>query len=726
MNQHRIIKFKLLLSSFVTLFGLIVLVIFNNLPSKTIDDVKQAQINMEKVYVNMLLLRKHEKDFLARKDLKYYNEFNRDKKVLFYHLSLLKGDLNRNNINSLSNLKTIHKHIENYAKLYNQIVERMKKIGLDETQGLHRKYRDSIHTVQNIAIESRDSELLTKIYELRKEEKDFLLRKDLKYVEKYESKYNDLMASNHLTKKILDSLANYEISFFELVQLMNEIGLNQKVGLKGKMRAEVHLAENLLDTFIEDLDKITKDRIDELHFQSYMIVLCILLLIVISTFVILNSIKKPLNELNDLKQNLEDKVLVQTNELQKLNKNLKDKLYFDDLTDLWSRHSFFEDIQTKDTPIVFLIDINNFKIINQVYTSEIGSKVLIEFAKRLKNIVNDDETYRVYRISADEFAIVDISEYIDVNKYELLIEVILDVLNNTSFKINDNSIDIDITVGISTINKEGYLSAKTALDYAKEHKKSFMMYSLGISQKEASASILKIKNDISLAIDEKRVKPVYQPIVDENSKIIKYETLMRLQKRDSNELISPLHFLDVAIKTRLYKTLSSTIIFTALELLSESEYTLSVNFTYSDIENKELVYKIEEFLKQNDVGKRAVFEITESENIESYDKVKKFIERFRKYGVKIAIDDFGSGFSNFEYILEIEPDYLKIDGSLIKNMDNDTKSYTLVKAITKFSQELGILVIAEYVHSKVVFDMLKEIGVDEYQGFYFSEPLVEI
>jgi EAL domain-containing protein (putative c-di-GMP-specific phosphodiesterase class I) len=220
---------------------------------------------------------------------------------------------------------------------------------------------------------------------------------------------------------------------------------------------------------------------------------------------------------------------------------------------------------------------------------------------------------------------------------------------------------------------------------------------------------------------------VYQPIVDANEKIVKYETLMRLKNEETGELISPFFFLDIAIKTGLYSALSSHIIFESLHLLDSTSHEISFNFTYGDIKNEILIRNIESFLKvSNGIGSRAIFEIVESENIESYSDIKNFIKKFRQYGVRFAIDDFGSGFSNFEYILEIEPDYLKIDGSLIKNIDTDKKAYILVSAIVEFSHKLGIKVIAEYVHSKVIFEMLKVIEVDEYQGFYFSEPIEKI
>jgi EAL domain-containing protein (putative c-di-GMP-specific phosphodiesterase class I) len=261
----------------------------------------------------------------------------------------------------------------------------------------------------------------------------------------------------------------------------------------------------------------------------------------------------------------------------------------------------------------------------------------------------------------------------------------------------------------------------------KAKKKHFAMYSSAIDKRKEDQDSLVWKDKIKSAIEEHCIVPVYQPIVNRLGEAVKYETLMRLREKESGKLISPFFFLDVAIKTRLYSVLSTATIFEALRLLDTSGHTLSFNFTYGDIKNSELLSEIELFLRNRpNLGNRVVFEITESESIENYDDVKRFMKRFRAYGVKFAIDDFGSGFSNFENKLEIHPDYLKIDGSLIKAIDTDEKSYILVKAIVQFSHELGIKVIAEYVHSEIIFTMLKALDVDEYQGFYFSEPLQDI
>ena len=418
-------------------------------------------------------------------------------------------------------------------------------------------------------------------------------------------------------------------------------------------------------------------------------------------------------------QSLEKELLKHTQELER-------KLYFDELTGLYNRYSFFEDIKTIDTPIVFIVDINKFKIINEIYGIDVGTLVLKKFSDFLLEFTNDS-TYKAYRISGDEFIVLDDVLEINPEKYEIAIEDFLNKLRVFSVEIDGDSISIEVTIGMSTAQNDTFECAKIALEYAKVHRCTFKMYSSFIDKRSEEEDALAWKEKTKSAIADERIKAVYQPIVDKNAKIVKYETLMRLEEPGRGNLISPSYFLDTAIKTGLYDSLSSCVIFEALRVLNTTETSLSFNFTYGDIQNYSFLNEIESYFQSSpDLGKRAVFEITESESIEDYQEIKKFIKRFRVYGIRFAIDDFGSGFSNFEYILEIEPDYLKIDGSLIKNIDTDKKSHILVSAIVEFSHKLGIKIIAEYVHSEVIFDMLKELDVDEYQGYYFSEPLEHI
>ena len=124
------------------------------------------------------------------------------------------------------------------------------------------------------------------------------------------------------------------------------------------------------------------------------------------------------------------------------------------------------------------------------------------------------------------------------------------------------------------------------------------------------------------------------------------------------------------------------------------------------------------------MGNKIVFEILETENIANYEGAKQFIDRFRSIGCRFAIDDFGAGYSNFEQLLKLNVDTIKIDGSLIKNIKHDMTARTFVSHISALARELGIKTIAEYVSDQDIYLLVKEIGIGASQGYYFHEPSI--
>lgn len=149
----------------------------------------------------------------------------------------------------------------------------------------------------------------------------------------------------------------------------------------------------------------------------------------------------------------------------------------------------------------------------------------------------------------------------------------------------------------------------------------------------------------------------------------------------------------------------------------------SINLSFADIQNEHFVNQLFKKIQKYHVGSQLIIEIVESEDAQDFIIVQTFVKNIKKLGVRIAIDDFGSGYSNYAHILKIMPDYIKIDGSLIKDIDKNENAYKLVESIIFMSQKLGIKTIAEYVHSKEVFEITKKLQIDEFQGFYFYQPL---
>ncbi len=430
------------------------------------------------------------------------------------------------------------------------------------------------------------------------------------------------------------------------------------------------------------------------------------------------KIKQMNIELKDLNNDLEIKVQERTRELE-------NQLYFDKLTRVFSYSALLRDISKSTFSTIFLINIDSFQDINNIYGFESGNKILKQFALCLKGF---GPMYKIYRTHADEFVLLKNIESFSLKEFENELLKMKEKIRNFNFKLDNNEhIDIDATIGVSINNESPLLTAHMALKYANKHRLGYKIYSKDIDITKKMKNIHTWSNKIKIAIKNGMVFPVFQPILNKNKEIVKYEVLMRISEKINNDIkvISPYFFLDAAIKTKQYNTLSNIIIEKSFEIMNKNDKDFSINISYEDIFNDVLI----KILKSNldiypDIGKRLIIEILETELIEDIEVMNSFIEDFKQYGVRIAIDDFGTGHSNFSNILDLNPDYIKIDGSFIKNIDTDKKSYSLVKGIIESAKELEIKTIAEFVHSKEVFDVTFKLGIDEFQGYYFSEPLL--
>jgi EAL domain-containing protein (putative c-di-GMP-specific phosphodiesterase class I) len=157
-------------------------------------------------------------------------------------------------------------------------------------------------------------------------------------------------------------------------------------------------------------------------------------------------------------------------------------------------------------------------------------------------------------------------------------------------------------------------------------------------------------------------------------------------------------------------------------MIETTTQTYSMNLSVDDIFDKPTKALLIKKLRESSHPERIIFELLESEGIENYPEVSTFISDVKQFGCKIAIDDFGTGYSNFAHIIKLDVDILKIDASLIRNIDTDTNAQTILTAITEFSEHLGLLTVAEFVHSEAVYNKCKELGINYLQGYYLSEP----
>ena len=431
-----------------------------------------------------------------------------------------------------------------------------------------------------------------------------------------------------------------------------------------------------------------------------------------------------LDQVENNRKNFEEQVQVKTKEIQ-------DRLYYDDLTNLKNRTALEDDIKDNDFVSIALIDVDAFGDINELYGFSTGNLVLIEVAKILNEFATKFSV-TPYRIYGNVFCLAD-KKMMGFTKYDEFISELCTIFKNRPIRIEELDIDvfINVTLGISIAQDEPIKAATIALKKAKKANMKFFVYNNEIDTKEIIKKSMYWREKLKTAIEEDAVVPFYQPIFNRNNEIVKYETLMRIKDVNENGetvYLSPFLFLDISVKTKQYLQLSNQIISKAFLDLSKTKRQITFNLSFKDILDTDFIISLDKNIDklENENKQRVVFEILESDYISDYTLLEDFILKYRKQGVKIAIDDFGTGYSNFAHILKIRPNYIKIDGSLIKNINSDKNSYEMVKSIVDFSKALNIKVVAEFVHSKEVYENLLDLGVDEFQGFYLGEPSLKI
>ncbi|MDD2895005.1 MAG: EAL domain-containing protein [Aliarcobacter sp.] len=397
----------------------------------------------------------------------------------------------------------------------------------------------------------------------------------------------------------------------------------------------------------------------------------------------------------------------------------------DELTGFENRISLLSKLKNlKNKHTLMLINIDNFSDINNFFGYESGDNVLKLFAKKLQNKITN---YPIFRISGDEFAVLYENQDFKENSLKEKITSIINRLENSQISINGLDTTISFTCGIAYgSNDILYKLSSIALKNSKNTNKNITFYEEEDFQTTDIKKNIETITKIQDAIANDRIIPYYQGIVDNKTKkIVKYESLIRMIDKDNN-VISPYFFLEHSKKAKLYNTLTRILMKKTIENFANNSFEFSINFTLQDILSKETKRILFNLLEEHKCANRLVIEIVESEGIDNFEEVISFIQDIKSIGCKIAIDDFGTGYSNFEYLIKLKADYLKIDGSLIKTLHSDENMYTIVSTIVNFAKSLNMRVIAEFVENKEIFEILKELDVEYSQGYYFSVPDKEL
>jgi methyl-accepting chemotaxis protein len=295
------IKQKLILTATISVVGLISLLLFLEYEIRQTSNLGEAQSKVEVLKADMLMLRRNEKDFIMRKDLKYKKKFQSNVKKLQEHSDHLKFLLK--GLKS-SKIDGFDKVIVDYEKVFLKFIAKQQEIGLNPKDGLYGALRASVHKVQSLTKKANYQKALALTLDLRKHEKDFMLRRDLKYIEKFDKsfekltrviRFNKTHFEEESKKAILQYLNDYQRDFKALVSAEEEIGLNSKVGIQGDMRKTIHKSETILDELHDELLINIQDAKEAMLINSLLISAVIIGIVVILTLIIIRDIGKSLS-----------------------------------------------------------------------------------------------------------------------------------------------------------------------------------------------------------------------------------------------------------------------------------------------------------------------------------------------------------------------------------------------------------------------------------------------
>lgn len=406
----------------------------------------------------------------------------------------------------------------------------------------------------------------------------------------------------------------------------------------------------------------------------------------------------------------------------------------DHLTGLPNRYSFEESLKRAITKAkngkksaLLVIDIDNFKIVNDTKGHTAGDTLLVSVSNTIRENLRESDT--IARLGGDEFGVL--LEEAAVDEARHFADKLRQIAEEREFcLLKYGCFNLSLSIGVvlidGALNSQELLShADTALYLAKEKGRNRVV--LSDTGAETSSRFEEINRSISLiknAVREDYFELHFQPVVRlSTAEIIHYEALVRLRE-ETGELIPPQTFIPVAEQFGLMPLIDRWVVSASLDILRlHPDLNLFINISGISLSEESLLDYIEEMLTKAGLEPhRLGFEITETAVIKDMQIARRWIERLKKSGCQFALDDFGKGFSSFSYLHMLPVDYLKIDGSFIRNIDKDPAQRALVKAMSTVARSLGKMTVAEYVETAKAVEILQELKIDCAQGYFYGKP----
>ncbi len=441
------------------------------------------------------------------------------------------------------------------------------------------------------------------------------------------------------------------------------------------------------------------------------------------TFFVESTVVPILDEKGDIHEFISIMFDITARKSQEL--ELERQLYIDTLTGLPNRTALHQAIELHYAHKLMLINIDGFNTVNTIYGEEVGDAVIIEFSKRL-NAMLSAETLTLYRHSGDEFAIL-MDENTPSEFFKEDTIVMAHQLNPIDLNCFGHEITVRARIGAAQGSKSGnprslVSMASLALREAQKSKQAYSFYSEVVDKVLHLEENLTTLAMLEYALTHQQVVLHFQAIANTKAhEIEKFEALVRIID-ETGTMHYPNEFIDIAKGARLYSKLSQEVFRQTLQAAKNNPlYDFSFNIEMADILDPRTSHYILSMLRSSNCAERITFELVESEELESSEQVYHFFKLIKEEGSKIAIDDFGSGYSNYAYLMKLGVDIVKIDGSLVSDITTNLNNKRIVKSIINIIHELGMKVVTEYITDKETYQMVVLLGADYAQGHYIEK-----
>ncbi len=405
-------------------------------------------------------------------------------------------------------------------------------------------------------------------------------------------------------------------------------------------------------------------------------------------------------------------------ELKKTHEHLEFVMTHDALTGLGSKGALEARLTDGSEYSLVLINVDNFSYFNMAYGFNTGDELLRHIASVLTAKFSDAE---VFRIDSDEFALL----YTGEKNVEMLMFDIQTEIDSAQAVIEGIGIYSTVSCG-GAVGSEGLLRNTTlALKLAKDGGKNrYVVYDddIGLKSQAERDHFVEANHLLRRAIKEDAIVPYFQGIRDNRTgKIVTHEALARIVIDDN--VTAPGYFLETAQLSGLLPEITRSMINKTFAAVADYGLNVTLNITEDDLNQNYLCDYFSVKLAEYSIEAEYVtLEILERVSAKGKDSNRKQLMELKQLGFKLAIDDFGTEYSNFERLLDMDIDLLKIDGRYIKDIDSNVKSREIVTAIAGFAKNAGIACVAEFVHNDAVQQVIEELGIEFSQGYAFSEP----